>query len=126
VNEVALAIGGKPIRTVLKWQLYATAAAMSLAAIWMGLHGALSALAGGLINVAAGTVFGFVATHSRKRTAGEVLRAAYRAEASKVGLIVVLLWLTLRNYEQIVHGVFFSTFILTIIFSSMAIVVRDR
>jgi F0F1-type ATP synthase assembly protein I len=121
VNKVALAIEGKPIRTVLRWQLYATAAAMSLAGFWLGFHGALSALAGGLINVAAG-----VATHSRKRTAGEVLRALYRAEASKVGLIVVLLWLTLRNYEQVVHGVFFSTFILTIIFSSMAIIVRDR
>jgi F0F1-type ATP synthase assembly protein I len=126
VSRVALAIEGKPIRTVLRWQLYATAAAMSLAAIWMGLHGALSALAGGLINVAAGAVFGCIATHSRKRTAGEVLRALYRAEAGKVGLIVVLLWVTLRNYEQIVHGAFFSTFILTIFFFSMAIVVRDR
>ena len=126
MNKVALAIEGKPLRTVLRWQLYATAAAMSLAAFWVGPHGALSALAGGLINVAAGAVFGCIATHSRKRTAGEVLRALYRAEASKVGLIVVLLWLTLSNYEQIVHGVFFGTFILTIIFSSMAIVVRDR
>jgi ATP synthase protein I len=123
---VALAIEGKPIRTVLRWQLYATAAAMSLAAFWVGLHGALSALAGGLISVAAGAVFGCIATHSKKRTAGEVLRALYRAEASKVGLIVLLLWVTLRNYEQIVHGAFFSTFILTIIFFSMAIVVRDR
>jgi ATP synthase protein I len=123
---VALAIEGKPIRTVLRWQLYATAAAMSLAAIWVGLHGALSALAGGLISVAAGAVYGVIATHSRKRTAGEVLRALYRAEASKVGLIVVLLWLTLRNYEQIVHGAFFSTFILTVVFFSMAIAVRDR
>jgi ATP synthase protein I len=126
VNKVALAIEGKPIRTVLRWQLYATAAAMSLAGLWLGLHGALSALAGGLINVVAGAVFGCVATHSRKRTAGEALRGLYRAETSKVGLIVVLLWLTLRNYEQIVHGVFFGTFILTVIFFSMAIVVRDR
>jgi ATP synthase protein I len=125
-NKVALAIEGKPLRTVLRWQLYATAAAMSLAALWAGLHGALSALAGGLISVAAGAAFGCIASHSRKRTAGEVLRALYRAEASKVGLIVLLLWVTLRNYEQIVHGAFFSTFILTIIFFSMAIVVRDR
>jgi F0F1-type ATP synthase assembly protein I len=126
VNKVALAIEGKPLRIVLRWQLYATAAAMSLAAFWGGLHGALSALAGGLISIAAGAVFGCIATHSRKRTAGEVLRALYRAEAAKVGLIVVLLWVTLRNYEQIVHGAFFATFILTIIFFSMAIVVRDR
>jgi ATP synthase protein I len=126
VNSVALVNEGKPIRTVLRWQLYATAASMLLAALWVGLHGALSALAGGLINVAAGAVFGWIATHSRKRTAGEVLRALYRAEASKVGLIVVLLWLTLLHYKQIVLVAFFGTFILTVIFFSMAIVVRDR
>ncbi|MGZ8155424.1 MAG: ATP synthase subunit I [Burkholderiales bacterium] len=123
---MALVNEGKPIRTVLRWQLYATAASMLLAALWVGLHGALSALAGGLINVAAGAVFGWIATHSRKRTAGEVLRALYRAEASKVGLIVVLLWLTLLHYKQIVLVAFFGTFILTVIFFSMAIVVRDR
>ncbi|MGZ8204141.1 MAG: ATP synthase subunit I [Burkholderiales bacterium] len=123
---MALVNEGKPIRTVLRWQLYATAASMLLAALWVGLHGALSALAGGLINVAAGAVFGWIATHSRKRTAGEVLRALYRAEASKVGLIVVLLGLTLLHYKQIVLVAFFGTFILTVIFFSMAIVVRDR
>ena len=126
MNRVALANEGKPIRTVLRWQLYATAAAALIAAFWVGLHGALSALAGGLINVAAGAVFGWIATHSKKRTAGEVLRALYRAEAGKVGSIVVLLWLTLMHYKEIVHGAFFGTFILTVIFFSMAIVVRGR
>ena len=126
MNKVALANEGRPIRTVLRWQLYATAAAMLMAGFWIGFHGALSALAGGLINVVAGAVFGCIATHSKKRTAGEVLRALYRAEAGKVGLIVVLLWLTLMHYKQIVHGAFFGTFILTVFFFSMAIVVRRR
>ena len=87
-EKVALANEGRPIRTVLRWQLYATAASMLIAGFWIGFHGALSALAGGLINVVAGAVFGCIATHSKKRTAGEVLLALYRAEAGKVGLIV--------------------------------------
>ena len=96
------------------------------AAIWMGPHGAISALLGGLINVAAGAVFGWVATHSRKRTAAEAMLALARAEAAKVVLIVAQLWVVLVNYKQLVLAPFFGTFILTVIFFSMAFFVRDR
>jgi ATP synthase protein I len=123
---VPLLIEGKPIRTVLKWQLYATAASMLIAGMWLGSHGALSALAGGFINVAAGAVFGLVATHSRKRTVGEALAGAMRAEAGKVALIVIQLWLVLVYYKQLMLGPFFGTFVLTVIFFSMAIFVRER
>jgi ATP synthase protein I len=99
---------------------------MLIAAIWIGPHGAMSALLGGLINVAAGTVFGWVATHSRKRTAAEAMLALVRAEAVKVVLIVAQLWIVLVNYKQLVVAPFFGTFILTVIFFSMAFFVRDR
>jgi ATP synthase protein I len=126
VNSVALIIEGRPIRTVLKWQLYATAASMLIAGFWLGLHGAASALLGGLINVTAGAVFGLVATHSRKRTAGEALIAMMRAEAGKVALIVIQLWLALTYVKPLLLGPFFGTFVLTVIFFSMAIFVRER
>jgi ATP synthase protein I len=99
---------------------------MLIAGIWFGRHGALSALLGGLINVTAGAVFGWVATRSRKRTAGAALVALMRAEAGKVALIVVQLWLVLVQYKQLVLAPFFGTFILTVIFFSMAFFVRDR
>ena len=121
-----LFIEGKPLRTVLRWQVYATAASMLIAGLWFGRHGALSALLGGLINVTAGAVFGLVATRSRKRTVGEALIALMRAEAGKVALIVLQLWLVLVNYKQLVLAPFFGTFILTVIFFSMAFFVRDR
>ena len=117
---------GKPIRTVLRWQLYATAASMSIAAPITGFHGALSALLGGLVNVVAGAVFGWVATHSRTGSPGEALLATFRAEAVKVALIVAQLWLVMVNYKQLVPAAFFGTFVLTVIFFSMAIFVRDR
>lgn len=117
---------GKPIRTVLRWQLYATAASMSIAALIMGFHGALSALLGGLVNVVAGAVFGWVATRSKGKTAGESMLAVLRAEALKIAVIVVLLWLTLAYYKEIVVGAFFGTFVLTVILFSMAIFVRNR
>ena len=121
-----LLVEGKPLRTVLRWQLYASAASMLIAGIWVGPHGALSALLGGLINIAAGTVFGWVAAHSRKRTPAEALLALIRAEAAKVVLIVLQLWVVLVNYKQLVPAPFFGTFILTVIFFSMAFFVRDR
>jgi ATP synthase protein I len=123
---VPLFIEGKPLRTVLRWQVYATATSMLIAGLWFGRHGALSALLGGLINVTAGAVFGLVATRSRKRTVGEALIALMRAEAGKVVLIVLQLWLVLVNYKQLVLAPFFCTFILTVIFFSMAFFVRDR
>jgi len=126
VKSVPRFIEGKPIRTVLRWQLYATAASMLIAGSWVGLHGALSALAGGLINFTAGAVFGWVATHSRKGSPAEALLATFRAEAVKVVLIVAQLWLVMVNYKQLVPAAFFGTFVLTVIFFSMAIFVRDR
>ena len=121
-----LLIERKALRTVLRWQVYATAASMLIAGILMGMHAALSALAGGFINVVAGTVFGVVATRSSKRTATEAMIAVVRAEAAKIVLIVVLMWLTLAGYRELVVVPFFATFALTVIFFSMAIVVRDR
>ena len=123
---MALAIESKPIRTVLRWQLYATAASMSLAAIWMGMHGALSALAGGLVSVTAGAVSALLASLGGKRSAGEALFTLLRAEAVKVALLVGGLWLILALYEQVVPVIFFGTFILTVIFFSLGVLVRSR
>ena len=126
---MALLIESKPIRTALRWQLYATAASMSLAAIWMGLHGALSALFGGLVTVTAGVVAGLLVPdgkHPGRRSAGLALMGLMRAEAARIALIVLQLWLVLAFYGRIVHAVFFGTFILTVIFSSFSIFARPR
>jgi ATP synthase protein I len=99
---------------------------MSIAGILAGPHGALSALLGGLVNVTAGAAYGWVAGVSPRRTAGEALRALMRAEASKLLLIIVQLWLVLAYYKHVVLGAFFGTFILTVIVFSMALLVPDR
>jgi F0F1-type ATP synthase assembly protein I len=126
VTSVALRIAGKPVRTVLKWQLYTTAALMLIAGYWWGPNGALSALSGGLINLTAGTVFGLIATHSSRRTLGEAMTALMRAEVGKVALIVAQLWVVLVYYKQLMLAPFFVTFIVTVICFSMAIFVRER
>jgi ATP synthase protein I len=126
VIRVALLNRGKPIRTVLRWQLYATVVSAIIAFCWQGSHGAYSALLGGLINIAAGAVFGWIIVQGDKKTAGEALHALFRAEASKVILIVSQLWLILATYREIVLAAFFGTFFLTVILFTMAFIVRER
>jgi ATP synthase protein I len=125
-DSVALRIERRPVRTVLLWLVWATVVSALIAGFWKGYHGAVSALLGGVINLVAGAAFGLVATRSSVRTAGETLRALFRAEASKIVLIVVQLWLVLTNYQQIVPAAFFGTFVLTVLVFSMAILVRER
>jgi ATP synthase protein I len=126
VISVPRLIEGKPVRTVLRWQLYATAASMLIAGLWMGLHGALSAFLGGFINLSAGAVFGWLAAHSRKSTPAEATLGLVRAEAAKVALVVAQLWIVLMSYKQLVPAPFFGTFVLTVIVFSTAFFVRDR
>jgi len=116
----------KPIRTVLRWQLYATIAAALVAGWLQGLPGAVSAALGGAINVAAGAVLGWFASRAGKRSAGETLVALLRAEASKVALVIILLWSVLSVYKQVVVAAFFGTFFLTALLFCAAILARDR
>jgi len=115
----------KPIRTVVQWQITATAALAVLAAVLAGSHGAISAVAGGAISIVAGLVAAFVAALSGSRSAGGVVFGALRAEAVKVGLAVVLLWLVLANYEQGVAIALVGSFVVTTGIFAMAFFVRE-
>jgi ATP synthase protein I len=115
---------GKPIRTVLRWQLLATAALTIVAGLWAGAHGALSAVLGGSVSFASGLAAAVVASLG-KADAGGVVLAALSAEAVKIGLIVILLWLVLAAYRDVVVIAFLGTFIATVLIFAMAFFVRD-
>jgi len=115
----------RPVGTVLRWQLAATAA-ITLACGWLaGEHGAISAAAGGLISVAAGVAAAFVASRGDAKSAGGILAGALRAEAVKIGLAVLLLWLVLANYDEAVAGALIGAFVVTMLIFAMAFFVRD-
>jgi len=115
----------KPIRTVLRWQLIATAVLTLCAGLLAGAHGALSAALGGAVSISAGWASAVVAAKGKGQSAGEVLIGALRAEAVKIGLIIVLLWLVMATYGEVVVPVFFGAFLLTILIFAMAFFVRD-
>lgn len=115
----------KPIRTVLLWQFAVTAVMSVVAALLAGVHAGTSVAAGGAVSIVAGMASALVASLGKARSAGGVLVGALRAEAVKIGLALVLLWLVLTNYEEAVVGAFLGAFIVTMVIFSMAFFVRD-
>ena len=116
----------KPIRTVLRWQLLATAALVPLAGVLGGVHGALSAGLGGAVSVSAGWVSGLVAATGGGESAGGVLLTALKAEGVKLGVMASLLGIVLVVYAEVVVPVFLGSFIVTALIFSMAFFVREH
>ena len=115
----------RPIRTVLQWQLAATAI-LALVCAWLaGENGAVSAAAGGGISMVAGLAAAFVASRGKAKSAGGVVVGALTAEAVKVGLAILLLGLVLTNYDGAVVAALIGSFVVTIIIFSMAFFVRE-
>ena len=116
----------KPIRTVLRWQVIATAVLTLLAGVAAGIHGALSAALGGAVSAGAGLASALVAARGWNRSAGGVLIAALTAEGVKIGLMMVLLWTVLANYDGVVVAAFVGSFMVTALIFAMAFFVRDN
>jgi ATP synthase protein I len=115
----------KPIRTVLRWQLMATAVLTLAGGILAGVDGALSAALGGAVSLCAGWISAVVASKGKAQSAAEVLIGALMAEGVRIGLIVLLLWLVLATYDEVVAPAFFGSFVATVLIFGMAFFVRD-
>lgn len=124
--NASLGLLRKPIRTVLRWQLIATAALTLAGGILAGVDGALSAALGGAVSMCAGWVSAVVASRGKAPSAGEVLLGALMAEGIKIGLIVLLLWLVMATYPSVVAPAFFGSFIVTVLIFGMAFFVREH
>lgn len=86
-----------------KWQLLATLVVALLAFFMAGIHAAVSAFAGGLSAVIGGFIGGRIAkTGDKKQEAGAILIAMLKAEAVKIIVIALLLFLTFKLYQQLV------------------------
>ena len=121
-----LRIGSKPIRTVLGWQCAAAAGLAIVAGLLAGIHGAISALLGGMVSIVAGLGFALAMAPGKDRSAGGALLAVLRAEAVKIGLIVLLLFTVLATYKDVVVGGFIGSFIVSVVIFTAAILVRDN
>lgn len=123
----------KPIRTVLRWQVIATAALAAAAGLLGGAHGAFSALLGGTVSVLGGLASARVLANvasararSRSRSSVDLLIGALQAEIVKIALIALLLWLVFVIYKDVNALSFIGTFAVTTVIFSLAIAVRDN
>ncbi len=116
----------RKFRPVIGLQVLATIIAASIAAWRAGAHGATSAALGGLISIISGLVFALLTARSKVRSAGEVLLVAFKAEAAKLFLAIVLLWLVLATYQDVVVAALIGSFIVSILIFSMALFAGDK
>lgn len=114
-----------PAGRIAGWQLLASVVAAGAGGWWAGWHGALSAFLGGFVNVAAGVVFAMLLRLGRPQTAAGTVRTMIRAEAAKITLIVLQLWLVLTTYRHVVAAALLVAFVVTVLVSTAAIAMRD-
>jgi ATP synthase protein I len=109
----------------MRWQLIVTVAMVLTLGLVRGFHGAASALLGGVVSIISAAAFSAIISRYQGSTAGGVLITALKAEAVKIIVMVVLLWLVLTLYKDVVAVGFIGTFALTVLIFGMALFVKD-
>jgi F0F1-type ATP synthase assembly protein I len=118
---------GRAYRVTAVWQLAAALAIAMVVSLWLGAAGFLSAILGGVVGMTGVLVQGLVARRKKTRSPVDVVRVAIRAEAAKVGAIVLLLWLAFSTlHEQLIPLAFIGAFIVSVLLSGVAFVVAEE
>lgn len=115
----------RPIRTVLRWQLLATALAVVALGALAGAHGAISAALGGAISMTGGLAAAWFALRKPAHDAATAVTSALIAEGLKVFLIVAGLAAVFVLYKNVVAIGLIATFAITTILFSMALFVKE-
>ena len=126
-------LSSDPVRAMLRWQAIATLVITIVAGLWVGTDGAISAALGGSITVVAGLAYAIVITvrGARGRTAGGMADAGpalvtmFAAEGLKIGTIILLLWVVITQYRDLVAAAFFAAFVITVLLNRVAFLVAD-
>jgi ATP synthase protein I len=113
---------GRAFRVTLLWQGLASAAVAAMGGGTAGGNGVLSALLGGMIGMAGVLVFGLMSARPAA-SSNAAVRVALRAEAAKVAVMVLLLWLVFAAYQSMVVLVFLGAFVVSVLLSGLAFAV---
>ena len=115
----------RQFRLIFVVQAFATVVLALLAGWLAGSDGAISAGLGGLVSMASGLGFALMAANKKNSSAEGVLRDAFRAEAVKIVLVIILLWLVFRVYRDVVAAALIGVFCITILIFGMALFVPE-
>lgn len=116
---------GLAFRRTAAWQAVASLGLAAVAALAAGWHGFMSAVLGGGIGIIGVLVFALVSGRA-KGDSRSVIRITLRAEAAKVMVIVVLLWLAFVAYRDMVVLAFLGAFVVSVLLSGLAFAVTGE
>ena len=116
---------GRAFRVTMIWQGLATAVVAAAGGSVAGGNGALSGLLGGMIGVAGVLVFALMSARPAA-SSNAAVRIALRAEAAKVVVMVLLLWLAFAAYQSMVVLAFLGAFVVSVLLSGMAFAVSGE
>jgi len=109
---------------MLRWQLIATVAIAIISLTISGMHACISAILGGFSVIAASFLASKVAQRNNKE-ASVILINMLKAEAIKILLIVVLLFITFKVYKQLVPFALIAGLAAAALFSGAAMAKLD-
>jgi ATP synthase protein I len=116
---------GRAFRVTMMWQVTVTVVLAVLAGMATGSEGFLSAVFGGGIGLVGVLVFALISGRPAT-SSGDAVRIALRAEAAKVVVIVVLLWLAFVAYRDMVVLAFLGAFTVSVLLSGLVLAVSDN
>jgi ATP synthase protein I len=115
----------RAFRVTMVWQVTATVVLAVLTGMAAGSEGFLSAVFGGGIGVMGVLVFALISGRPAT-SSGDAVRIALRAEAAKVLVIVVLLWLAFVAYRDMVVLAFLGAFTISVLLSGLVLAVSGN
>ena len=118
-------LGNRPMRAALLWQLAVAGVSAAVAGLFGGEHAAISAALGGTVVILANVAYMLTVSLSAPRTAGATIQTLFRAEAVKVALIVLGLWLVFTEYRELVALPLVATLIVAVLLWPVALLYKD-
>lgn len=120
-------IKNKSLNAALKAQIVVTVlTAIGVWIIYSSEHAAMSAMLGGLISVMPTAAYAMIVSHHKGYAAGDAIRTALRAEAVKIILTIMLLWIAFRFYVDVNAIALVATFIMVVLTYSAALFVSEE
>ncbi|MBP6367857.1 MAG: ATP synthase subunit I [Nitrosomonas sp.] len=119
-------IKNRPLKVVICTQLTITVVVAIVIGFWLGIHGVVSVILGGMVSSVSSAAFAIIISRHKGYSASDIVRTALRAEAVKIIIIIILLWAVLKNYENINVYAFIGVFVVTILAHSVALLVADN
>lgn len=113
------------MRAALAWQAAVTVVMALAAGLLGGTHASISAALGGAVVISANAAYVLAVSLSGPTTAGATIRTLLRAEALKVTLFVLALWLLFSSYRDIEPLPAIGALIVTVLVWPVALLYRD-